>query len=54
MTNLPEVSDIYALPDPHNLGLALAATEAVIDEIEALAPGAFARVSDRGALVLVR
>jgi hypothetical protein len=37
------ISDIYALPDPHNLGLALAATEAIIDEIEALAPGAFAR-----------
>jgi hypothetical protein len=37
------VSDIYALPDPANLGLALAATEAIIDEIEALAPGAFNR-----------
>jgi hypothetical protein len=35
------VSDIYALPDPANLGLALAATEAIIDEIEALAPGAY-------------
>ncbi len=33
-------NDIYAIPDPANLGLALAATEAVIDEIEALAPGA--------------
>jgi hypothetical protein len=39
------ISDIYALPDPHNLGLALAATEAIIDEIEALAPGAFARAA---------
>lgn len=37
------VSDIYALPDPANLGLALAATEAIIDEIEALTPGAFYR-----------
>jgi len=37
------VSDIYALPDPANLGLALAATEAIIAEIEALAPGAFYR-----------
>jgi len=36
------VSDIYALPDPANLGLALAATESIIDEIE-LAPGAFYR-----------
>jgi hypothetical protein len=35
------VSDIYALPDPANLGLALRVTEAIIDEIEALAPGAF-------------
>lgn len=34
-------SDIYAIPDPANLGLALSATEAIIDEIEALAPGAF-------------
>lgn len=37
------VSDIYAIPDPANLGLALAATQAIIDEIEALAPGAFYR-----------
>ncbi|MEM8695221.1 MAG: hypothetical protein AAGE05_04270 [Pseudomonadota bacterium] len=36
-------SDIYALPDPVNLGRALAVTEAIIDEIEALAPGAFYR-----------
>lgn len=34
-------SDIYAVPDPANLGLALAVTEAIIDEIEALAPGAY-------------
>lgn len=39
------VSDIYALPDPANLGLALAATEGIIDEIEALAPGAFGNVA---------
>lgn len=37
------VSDIYALPDPANLGLALTATESIIDEIEAMAPGAFYR-----------
>lgn len=36
-------SDIYALPDPANLGLALRATEAIIDQIEALAPYAFYR-----------
>jgi integrase len=35
------VSDIYAIPDPLNLGLALSATESIIDEIERLAPGAF-------------
>lgn len=34
-------SDIYALPDPANLGAALAVTERIIDEIEALAPGAY-------------
>lgn len=37
----PSTSDIYALPDPAHLGVALAATQAIIDEIEALAPGAF-------------
>lgn len=37
------ISDIYALPDPANLGLALAVTESVIDEIEALAPGSYRR-----------
>lgn len=37
------VSDIYALPDPANLGLALAATEAIIDEIDKACPGAFYR-----------
>ncbi|KQX18367.1 MULTISPECIES: hypothetical protein [unclassified Sphingomonas] len=37
------ISDIYAIPDPANLGLALAATESIIDEIEKLTPGAFYR-----------
>lgn len=35
------ISDIYAIIDPANLGLALAVTEEIIDEIEALAPGAY-------------
>lgn len=35
-------SDLYALFDPANLGIALAATEAIMDEIEVLCPGAFA------------
>jgi hypothetical protein len=39
------ISDIYAVPDPANLGLALAATEAVIDQIEALCPGAYRAVT---------
>lgn len=38
-----DVSDIYAIPDPANLGLALAATESIIDDIEKLAPGSFYR-----------
>lgn len=44
------ISDIYAIPDPANLDLALAATEAIIDEIEAIAPGAYRKVtaSDAG------
>jgi hypothetical protein len=37
------VSDIYALPDPANLGRALAVTKAIIDEIDQLAPGSFYR-----------
>lgn len=37
------ISDIYAIPDPANLGLVLAATESVIDEIDQLAPGAYYR-----------
>ncbi|MED5545673.1 MAG: hypothetical protein VYD90_10520 [Pseudomonadota bacterium] len=34
-------SDLYALPDPANLGLALEATTNIINEISELAPGAF-------------
>lgn len=37
------ISDIYAVRDPANLGRALAATESIIDQIEALCPGAFYR-----------
>ena len=37
-------SDIYALPEPANLGRALAVTESIIDEIEALAQGAFTQI----------
>jgi hypothetical protein len=40
-----DISDIYAVPDPANLGRALAVTEAIIDEIEALAPGAYRTVT---------
>jgi hypothetical protein len=35
-------SDIYALRAMENMGKALAVTESIIDEIEALCPGAFA------------
>lgn len=35
------ISDLYALFDPANLGVALSVTAAIVDEIEALAPGAF-------------
>ena len=41
----PSTSDIYALYDPANLGRALAVTEAIIDEIEALVPGAFTGIA---------
>jgi hypothetical protein len=49
------ISDIYAIPDPANLGLVLAATEAVIDDIEKLAPGAFYRTftADRATLRVI-
>lgn len=48
------ISDIYAIPDPANLGLALAATESLIDEIDQLAPGAFYRnVTANGRLLAV-
>ena len=36
-------SDVYALRAPSNLGKALTVTEAIIDEIEPLTPGAFYR-----------
>lgn len=36
-----KTSDLYALPDPANLGVALAVTDEIIDEIDALCPGAF-------------
>lgn len=39
----PSTSDIYALPDPAHLGVALAATQALIDQIEKLCPGSFYR-----------
>lgn len=38
------MSDIYALAHPGQLGAALAEIEAIIDEIEKLAPGAFGEV----------
>jgi hypothetical protein len=37
------ISDIYALPEPANLGLALKVTEDIIDELETACPGAFYR-----------
>jgi hypothetical protein len=40
-------SDIYALPDPAHLGVALKATQTIIDEIEALVPGSFRTVPAR-------
>lgn len=42
------MSDIYAIPDPANLGLALAATETLMDEIEKRVPGAFTAGLPRG------
>ena len=39
----PTTSDIYAVSDPAHLGRALGVTTALIEEIEALAPGAFDR-----------
>lgn len=43
----PTTSDIYAANDPPHLGRALAVTAGLIDEIEALAPGAFTAVLPR-------
>jgi hypothetical protein len=34
-------SDIYALRNPANVGVAQKATESIIDDIEGLCPGAF-------------
>lgn len=39
-----DVSDIYAIPDVANLGLALETTESIIEEIEAICPGAFTAI----------
>lgn len=36
-------SDIYALPDPAHFGIALKATQTIIDAIDQLAPGSFYR-----------
>jgi hypothetical protein len=47
-----EISDIYALPDPANLGLALAVTEEIVDEIEALCPGAYRTFTAEGSNVV--
>ncbi|GEM_PF-2750840 len=44
-------SDLYALFDPANLGLALEATSAIIDEIETNVPGAFAAATPDRKLV---
>lgn len=39
------VTDIYALAKPEQLGIALAEIEKIIDEIEALAPGSYRKVT---------
>lgn len=46
-------SDIYALPDPANLGAVLAVTEEIIAEIEALAPGCYRTFTAQAAPLLV-
>lgn len=46
-------SDIYALPDPANLGLALEVTEQIIDEIEVLCPGAYRNLTAETPLLSV-
>ena len=40
-----DVTDIYALAKPEQLGIALGAIEDIIDEIEALAPGAYRKTT---------
>jgi hypothetical protein len=42
-------SDIYALFDPANLGIALSVTEQIMNEIETAAPGAFTAVTPHSA-----
>jgi hypothetical protein len=52
----PSTSDVYALPDPAHLGVALAATQTIIDQIEKLCPGAFYRnfAASSGTVVPIR
>ena len=40
-----DISDLYAPAQPGYMGLAMRATEEIIDQIEALAPGAFTGAS---------
>lgn len=40
-----DVTDIYALAKPEQLGIALAEIEKIIDEIESLAPGAYRKIT---------
>lgn len=42
---IASTSDIYALFDPANLGIALAVTEQIMNEIETLCPGSFTAVA---------
>lgn len=44
-------SDLYALFDPANLGVALSVTEGIIEEIEARCPGAFTGVAPEMSLI---
>ena len=50
----PTTSDIYAVSDPAHLGRALVVTTALIEEIEALAPGAFTAVLPRARSTVTR
>lgn len=42
------ISDVYAVPDPANLGRALAVTEQIITEIEAIVPAAYRNLTALG------